>query len=897
MSWHNLVTTSSSRINAIFQAQIYLTDSHLWLEEILSGDPSISIEQVWAGLDNAESQVRTILHGEVSGSDLVINPIEDARLKSVVLQFQSLISDFRSIAHERWESNAGSQAGGPIDQYLDRTFMQAVESARYMTSAIRHRRSLGIEYQEATYYIISLISLMFLIFFIRKAEIMSSNQKALEQRLLFEGLEFENKVEKRTLELRALTRDLSAQKIAMDRHSLISITDQRGVITYANDKFISVSGYTLEELLGNNHRILNSGNKSAEYWRKMYLVISKGGIWHDEVRNRAKNGCYYWVETTISPKYDVDNKLDGYISVRTDITHKKEQEESLRLMAHYDVLTGLPNRVLFADRFRQAIAHSKRSKTMLVICFLDLDKFKPVNDNYGHSVGDDLLIEVAKRIQYIIREEDTVSRQGGDEFALILGDIESIAECEKTLTRIRNGLAKTYQIEGTTHKITASIGATIYPQDDAELDILMRHADQAMYQAKLSGKNSQRLYRTRDDQQVVQKQEKLEELRQALANREFQLYYQPKVNMRTGKVFGVEALIRWFHPKNGMIAPLDFLPMIDGTDLDVQIGGWVISEAVTQLNCWKELGLTLEVSINVSSHHMQSSEFFNQLNRAFDKYPNVDPQHLQLELLESSVFGDIDTIGCIIERCQNEMGIKIALDDFGTGYSSLIHLRNLPADTIKIDQTFVHDMLEESDDLAFVEGVVSLAKIFGKTVIAEGVETAEHGVLLIRIGCDCAQGYGIARPMPAGEIFDWARDYTPDKLWSLWSSSEWDMRNLPLLLAQSEHIKWIQDIFTVLECHDLKLANGEFTDHRQCHFGAWYYGYGMERYGNFPEFWKLQEIHENIHGIGHQIIELLNDDKKKLAMPLARDLRILKRQLFKSFYLLQKQIASSESSD
>ena len=374
-------------------------------------------------------------------------------------------------------------------------------------------------------------------------------------------------------------------------------------------------------------------------------------------------------------------------------------------------LTRLPNRALFIDRFNQSIAHSIRNEKQLAVCFLDLDDFKPVNDNYGHEVGDQLLIEVAKRIKASIREEDTVSRQGGDEFALLLNDIESYGQCESTLERILHTLAQPYLIDGNSHKITASIGVTLYPDDNEDIDTLIRHADNAMYQAKQSGKHRYHFFDSSHDKQLVQKHHKLDEIQRALINNEFTLYYQPKVNMVTGDVFGAEALIRWIHPENGLIPPLDFLPLIDSTDVELQVGDWVINQALQQMDNWLTQGIKLEVSVNIASHHIQSHSFFAGLETALAKYPAVDSQFLQLEILESSALGDLQTISQIIKTCQEALGVNVALDDFGTGFSALSSLKHLPIDCLKVDKIFIDD-LENNPQTPLLLGTI-IGFIFG----------------------------------------------------------------------------------------------------------------------------------------------------------------------------------------
>jgi len=550
-----------------------------------------------------------------------------------------------------------------------------------------------------------------------------------------------------------------------DTHGGIMITDANELIVDVNPAFCDITGYSRAEVIGKSPRVLSSGKQSPEFYQDMWQKINEQEHWQGDVWNHKKNGELYAALLTISALKNDNGKIATYVGVFTDITHSKKQKEQLSLMAHYDVLTGLPNRALFTDRFIQAIAHANRTETQLAVCFLDLDNFKPVNDNYGHQVGDQLLIEVAKRITANLREEDTVSRQGGDEFALLLNNIEHFSQCEQTLERIHNALAKPYIINEYPLQITASTGISLYSQKYNDIDTLIRHADQAMYQAKLTGKNHFHLFDPEQDQLTIQKHHQLEEIKQALSNNEFQLYYQPKVNMVTGDVFGAEALIRWVHPKKGLIPPLDFLPILDGTDLEIKVGNWVINEALAQLNAWHQQGMKLEVSVNISSHHLLSASFISELDAALTKYPAIDSKYFQLEILESSALGDLNVINNIIKTCKATLGVKVALDDFGTGYSSLTHLRNLPVDIIKIDQSFVRDMLDDPNDFTIIDGIIGLADSFNLYVIAEGVETTEHGLMLLMMGCEQVQGYGIAKPMPAKDYPQWIKDYIPNKEW------------------------------------------------------------------------------------------------------------------------------------
>jgi diguanylate cyclase (GGDEF)-like protein/PAS domain S-box-containing protein len=558
------------------------------------------------------------------------------------------------------------------------------------------------------------------------------------------------------------------------------------------------------------------GQDSFSKANDMIEIALREGSHRFEWSHCRKNGEIFPVEVLLT-SIVIEEKYFIQVVWR-DITEQKRQKHTLEMMAHYDVLTQLPNRNLFADRFNQAVAHSHRTKSMLAICFLDLDSFKPINDNYGHEAGDQLLIEVASRLTATIREGDSVSRQGGDEFVLLLCDIESFGRCEQVIKRIRQALAQPYFIDGQSHKVSVSMGITLYPEDDADLDTLIRHADQAMYQAKLAGKDQYQLFNPHSNKETVDELTRIQAIEQALVNEEFKLYYQPKINMKTGEVFGAEALIRWLHPQKGLIPPLEFLPIIEGTELEAKIGGWVINQALTQMDSWQQQSITLEVSVNVSSHHLQSPVFFEQLSKALARHPDVDSRYLQLEILESSTLGDINVISRIIKACQSELGVNVALDDFGTGYSSLTHMKNLPANTIKIDQSFVRGMLYDPDDYNIIQGIIALAEAFNRDVIAEGVETEDHGLMLLNMGCCEAQGYGISRPMPAADFSSWIVEYTPYQSWINYGKTNHSGKQAQITLFKLTTQHWFEKL-----CHRLVAVNEEPFGSMlvKCHLGVW----------------------------------------------------------------------------
>ena len=660
------------------------------------------------------------------------------------------------------------------------------------------------------------------------------------------------------IELERIESDKKMQlsaKVFNDAHEGIMITDTNGIIIEINPTFSEITGYEREEVLGETPSMLSSGQQSPEFYQDMWQSITEQGHWQGEIWNRKKNGEVYAELLTISAIQDEHTgNTTHYVGLFSDITKSKEQQRSLELMAHYDVLTKLPNRVLFADRFSLASAHSKRSATLLAVCFLDLDNFKPVNDNHGHNVGDQLLIEVAQRIVASIREEDTVSRQGGDEFTLLLNDIESYEQCEHAVERILYALAQPFLINDYTHLITASIGVTLYPDDNEDIDTLIRHADNAMYQAKQSGKHRYHFFDRKQEQQLIQKHHRLAEIERALANNEMVLYYQPKVNMVTGKVFGAEALIRWLHPKKGLIPPLDFLPLIDGTDLELQVGDWVINHALQQMNTWMAQGIKLEVSVNIASYHLQSKSFFTQLDEALAKYPAVGSKQLELEILESSALSDLQTISRIIKTCQETLGVNIALDDFGTGYSSLTHLRSLTANTVKIDQSFVRDMLDDPSDYMIIDGVIRLADSFGREVIAEGVETTKHGLMLLMMGCKEVQGYGVARPMPADDLPAWLSDYKPNEEWLAYGNTRRTVKEnrKKLLRLIVEH--WMSFFVNNIQSAPEDVDHWPIMGSEQDHCGQWMKRARKELLFESEGLHLLDKTHDEFHAIA-QIIQ------------------------------------------
>lgn len=547
-------------------------------------------------------------------------------------------------------------------------------------------------------------------------------------------------------------------------HDSVVITDAENRIINVNDSFTRITGYSRDEVLGKNPSILKSGRQPTEFYQAMWQSLIENDQWRGELWNRNKQGEVYAALTNISVVRDSDGDIHHYIGLSADITVLKTHEYDLERIAHYDPLTGIPNRMLLADRIAQSITHTQRANNLMAICYLDLDGFKPVNDLYGHETGDKLLIEISQRIRDCLRAGDTVARIGGDEFVLLLLDLHDFRECESILTRMLSKVAEPLLIDIHTVSVSASLGLTLYPNDQADADMLMRHADQAMYVAKQSGKNRYHLFDQELDRLASTRRETLSQIETGLKNNEFVLFFQPKVNMRHGQVLGAEALIRWQHPQRGLLSPAHFLPDIEGSDLVITMGNWVLARALDHLEQWWQAGLEIKVSINIAPRQLLDRNFIDCLKTGFAAHPNLSPGCLELEILETAALEDIAQVTKLMTECQ-QFGVCFALDDFGTGYSSLTYLKALPAETLKIDQSFIRDILCDPEDLAIVAGIINLSSAFNRQVIAEGVETDEHGLQLLKLGCEAAQGYGIAKPMPAEALANWIENWQPHRQW------------------------------------------------------------------------------------------------------------------------------------
>lgn len=531
----------------------------------------------------------------------------------------------------------------------------------------------------------------------------------------------------------------------------IFITDCNGVIEYMNPAFETITGYCREEALGQTPRIIKSGKHDEQFYQQIWETLLQGEVYRNVFINRRKDGQLYHEAVTITPLTDEHGKITHYISSGKDITESIQTQERLHHLAHHDALTGLPNRVLFVERLKHALQRAERRKRAVAVLFLDMDRFKIVNDTLGHEAGDRLLQAMAARLHACIREGDTVARFGGDEFAGFLSDVASPEDVAVVVSKFLDALAPPFLIDGHELFISGSIGISLYPEDGTDTQTLMKNADSAMYRAKQMGGNTSEFYHSEMTQHAMTRLSRETGLRRGLEREEFVLHYQPQFDLKSGEVVGFEALIRWENLDTGAMQPNEFIPLLEETGLIVQVGEWILHTACAQHNAWQKAGLPpLRIAVNISSRQFDSNELITTLRKVLEA-ECMEPQYLELEITETILMKNAEPD---IEALQalSSMGMRFAIDDFGTGYSSLTYLKRFPINILKIDKAFVHDITSNADDAAIVRAIITMAHSLNMKTVAEGVETREQLDFLRTQGCDYAQGYYFSPPLSGPEI-------------------------------------------------------------------------------------------------------------------------------------------------
>jgi len=545
-------------------------------------------------------------------------------------------------------------------------------------------------------------------------------------------------------------------------------TDLSGRIASVNVMAQQLTGWQEERARGMElHQVFVLANNFGQHsllksMAAIYAGSSVIKVGNQSMRNR--NGQLYTVEYTANAIRSAEDEIQGAVLVFRDVTERRQLMQQISWQSSHDLLTGLPNRTALTARFEQEVFRAREENYPLAVCLFDLDHFQQVNDTLGQHIGDEVLKQAASRLHDFAGPRHYVARLGGDEFVMLLPKLDDRIATEQALERLLSELSRPYLCNGQQVGMSASAGVTIYSGSDVSADSLLRHADQSLYQAKITGRNRAHFFDADLDEQVRTHHNRRTEVRAAVRAGELRLYYQPKLDMRKGRIIGMEALVRWAHPERGIIGPMEFLPIVEHSDVIVDIGEWVLREALRQLQHWRSFDAEWVVSVNIAARHFQRADFVPKLKAILAEFPDVPAHMLELEILESSALSDMAHVRNIMLDCQ-ALGISFALDDFGTGYSSMSYLKRLPADVLKIDQSFVRNMLVDRDDLHLVSAVIGLARSFGLGVIAEGVETIEHGAMLMRLGCDLVQGYGIARPMPASEVQPWVDNFGSAAVW------------------------------------------------------------------------------------------------------------------------------------
>jgi diguanylate cyclase (GGDEF)-like protein/PAS domain S-box-containing protein len=566
----------------------------------------------------------------------------------------------------------------------------------------------------------------------------------------------EERVVQRTSELSEVTEHLNLRVAALEAAAnAIVITDSHDTILWVNHAFTTMTGYSKEEVLGKNPRLLISGDQPETHYAQVWSTISSGEVWKGEIVNRRKDGTTYCEETTITPVTpDVHSPGNRYfISIKQDITDRKLAEDRVQYLAFYDDLTGLPNRTLLLDRSAKAIAEARRQNDKVALLFLDLDKFKDINDSRGHSVGDRVLQEVAERLEKYGREQDTAARLGGDEFLIMLTHVKDVSDAAVAAERLIDAITAEFVIQGQALDVSCSIGISIFPEHGADCETLIKNADAAMYSAKADGRNNFRFFTDNMNAQAVERLILESSLRSALTKEQLFLMYQPQVDIATGRITGLEALLRWNHPELGLVPPDKFIRIAENSGQIIHIGEWVLRTACAQARKWQDEGLpALTVAVNVSAVQFRQESFGKVIRNVLHE-TGLPPQCLELELTESLLLTNADLTLSVIQKLR-AIGVTLAIDDFGTGYSSFSYLRQFQVSKLKIDRSFIRNVAVNPDDAAITAAIISMAKSLHLKVIAEGVEDEAQVSFLRAHQCDEVQGYYFSKPLAVDKVAD-----------------------------------------------------------------------------------------------------------------------------------------------
>ena len=718
---HYLVVGAEGRpLGVISQTDVVLNqgiEHYLRLREVtavVKGRPQL--------LHAAEPLARAAALMRAAGTDSVIVGYDDGGYG--ILTERDVVC---LIGQQQVTDSVGTSASRPLRTVNEHTSLYRVRSI-LVDSRLRH---IGVTRDDGT--LLDVVSF---------SDILAGMELAYIE-------ELQTALRDRDLALNVSQRNLYlAERVIENSLEGIMITDPDAVIVSINPAFTRLTGYTAQEVVGRRPTLLSSGRHDGEFYAALWQRLESEGHWQGEIWNRRKNGEIYPELLTITAINDADGRLTNYAALFSDISELKENEERIKHLAYYDPLTGMPNRRLFEDRLQVALAHVHRNKGQLAVMFVDLDRFKRINDTLGHEMGDQLLVEVSRRLYDCLREDDTVARMGGDEFVVLLSEVGMPDDAAYIARRITAALTRPMSLGGRELVVTASVGISIYPEDGRTASTLIKNADTAMYRAKESGRNGYQMYAPAMNARTLEHLALESALHKALERGELCLHYQPLVVPGTHKVVAAEALLRWNHPELGLVSPGDFIPLAEDTGLIIPVGEWVLAEVCRQLRQWQAQGRDdLNIAVNISARQFRDRAFLPTVQRILAG-AGIKPAQLTLELTESMLMDEaLDTIRMLGQL--HEMGFTIAMDDFGTGYSSLSYLKRFPIDILKIDRVFIRDIERSADDAAIVSAIIRLAHSLRLSVVAEGVESAAQLEFLQQEMCDRLQGYYFSRPLDA----------------------------------------------------------------------------------------------------------------------------------------------------